>query len=386
MKPLPNEISGELKDILLSMVNMDADKRPNVQQLLSSKFFYIIASQQKQIRDKEQEKIKVEQENRKEKVRILQQKNREQEQQKRETQKQIEQERIKNEEKLEQERIKNEEKLEQERIKNEELARQLQQLKKEAEEHNIEDKALKKGLISPELLKIIEEKLKIPLEGTEKEKKEILDVQESKLQTLLTVIKQNQDSPNKKEVITSRVITELNKILKDRDLNDMQSSISSIFVELTTSVKLEVILLLQNQNPFPGLIRLLKHPNPQVVIDSTKTIYNILTNSSNSTDPTSHHPSFCMLKQCNGLNGIMTLFNANISKESKDLAAISLSHVYRGKEIKNKSHKEIIAHLKTLINDPNVQIKESAKNGLQDLAGNSINKAEIESNGFAIPK
>jgi hypothetical protein len=48
----------------------------------------------------------------------------------------------------------------------------------------------------------------------------------------------------------------------------------------------------------------------------------------------------------------MTLFNANISKESKDLAAISLSHLYRGKEIKNKSHKEIIAYLKTLINDP----------------------------------
>ncbi|KAA6403129.1 MAG: putative Serine/threonine-protein kinase Nek4 [Streblomastix strix] len=37
MKPLPNEISGELKDILLSMVNMDADKRPTVQQLLDSK-------------------------------------------------------------------------------------------------------------------------------------------------------------------------------------------------------------------------------------------------------------------------------------------------------------------------------------------------------------
>ncbi|KAA6363109.1 MAG: hypothetical protein EZS28_041364 [Streblomastix strix] len=92
------------------------------------------------------------------------------------------------------------------------------------------------------------------------------------------------------------------------------------------------------------------------------------------------------MKECNGLDSIMTLFNANINKESKDLAAISLSHLYRGQEIKDKSHKEIIAYLKTLINDPNEQIKESAKNGLQDLAGNSINKAEIEADGFAIPK
>ncbi|KAA6388474.1 MAG: hypothetical protein EZS28_016000 [Streblomastix strix] len=92
------------------------------------------------------------------------------------------------------------------------------------------------------------------------------------------------------------------------------------------------------------------------------------------------------MKESNGLDSIMTLFNANINKESKDLAAISLSHIYCAQEIKDKSHKEIIAYLKTLINDPNEQIKESAKNGLQDLAGNSINKAEIEADGFAIPK
>ncbi|KAA6375813.1 MAG: putative Serine/threonine-protein kinase Nek4 [Streblomastix strix] len=47
MQPLPNEISGELKDILLSMVNMDADKRPTVQQLLDSQIFQAISSQEK---------------------------------------------------------------------------------------------------------------------------------------------------------------------------------------------------------------------------------------------------------------------------------------------------------------------------------------------------
>ncbi|KAA6362400.1 MAG: putative CAMK family protein kinase [Streblomastix strix] len=102
MKPLPNEIKGKLKDILLSMVNMDADKRPTVQQLLDLELFQLIA-QSEEKREVEQEKRKIEMENKKEKeeaclpeekIRSVQQKNCESEKQKKEEQEKAEQERI----------------------------------------------------------------------------------------------------------------------------------------------------------------------------------------------------------------------------------------------------------------------------------------------------
>ncbi|KAA6371111.1 MAG: putative aurora kinase, partial [Streblomastix strix] len=42
MKPLPDYIQGELKDLLLGMVNVDAEKRPTVDQLLNSELMQLM--------------------------------------------------------------------------------------------------------------------------------------------------------------------------------------------------------------------------------------------------------------------------------------------------------------------------------------------------------
>jgi hypothetical protein len=80
-------------------------------------------------------------------------------------------------------------------------------------------------------------------------------------------------------------------------LNDIPRSISSIFIELTTSVEIDVILLLVFYNsPYPGLIRLLKHPNTQIVIDAIKTIYNIMTSVRSFARPEPYNPIFYEMK------------------------------------------------------------------------------------------
>ncbi|KAA6397287.1 MAG: putative NEK kinase [Streblomastix strix] len=85
MKPLPNSLFDELKDMLLSMVNIDAEKRPTVEQLLNARLLQYITRQEKRKRKANLEIRKTKQEIRElqKETRLLEQENRKMEQESR---------------------------------------------------------------------------------------------------------------------------------------------------------------------------------------------------------------------------------------------------------------------------------------------------------------
>ncbi|KAA6331446.1 MAG: hypothetical protein EZS28_053386 [Streblomastix strix] len=99
------------------------------------------------------------------------------------------------------------------------------------------------------------------------------------------------------------------------------------------------------------------------------------------------HPYFESINTLGGVEKVFSLFRRNASKHSKDQAAICIGQIFRAKEIVDADmRREIIAHLKLLINDPVDWVKINQKQALRFLAQNAVNRAEIESDGFVIPQ
>ncbi|KAA6355610.1 MAG: hypothetical protein EZS28_048863 [Streblomastix strix] len=149
----------------------------------------------------------------------------------------------------------------------------------------------------------------------------------------------------------------------------------------------EIKLMLFNQDPFPALIRLLQHTNSKVVGHAIITLNNIVVAGNDPTPDDQIHPHFESMGKCGGLDQIFQLFRRNLDKYTKDRSAICLGRIFRAQAIPNLAiRKEVIAHLKTLVKDPDSWIRSSSKNALRYLAYNAKNLAEISKDGFVIPE
>ncbi|KAA6372243.1 MAG: hypothetical protein EZS28_032230 [Streblomastix strix] len=92
------------------------------------------------------------------------------------------------------------------------------------------------------------------------------------------------------------------------------------------------------------------------------------------------------MTECDGINKIYELFKRKLNKDITDTSAIIIGLLFKAREItQSKIKKDIIKHLKTLVNDEDEWVKDTSRRKLQDLAQNEVNKAEIEKDGFVIP-
>ncbi|KAA6356230.1 MAG: hypothetical protein EZS28_048243, partial [Streblomastix strix] len=100
------------------------------------------------------------------------------------------------------------------------------------------------------LIKIGED-FKIPLEGTEVQKKNILETQEKDAQLLLRTYEGIQDDIGRRRVIQAGVVEGFLYIFEIRELNTITRTISSTFICITYPASDEIRLLLFQKNPFP---------------------------------------------------------------------------------------------------------------------------------------
>ncbi|KAA6360661.1 MAG: hypothetical protein EZS28_043812 [Streblomastix strix] len=237
------------------------------------------------------------------------------------------------------------------------------------------------------VLKKIGEDFKIPLEGTEVQKRNILETQEKDAQLLLRTYDGIQDDIGRRRVIQAGIVEGFLYIFERRELNTIPRTISFAFYLLTTPASNEINLLLFQKNPFPGLLRLLDHTNINVLGYAIAAINNILDAGACTTPMNQPHPHFESINTLGGVEKVFSLFRRNANKYSKDSAAICIGFLFKAKEIVDADmRREIIAHLKMLTNDPDYQINNRAKLALRYLAQNAVNRAEIKSNGFVIPE
>ncbi|KAA6388522.1 MAG: hypothetical protein EZS28_015950 [Streblomastix strix] len=236
------------------------------------------------------------------------------------------------------------------------------------------------------LIKIGED-FKIPLEGTEVQKRNILETQEKDAQLLIRTYEGIQDEIGRRRVIQAGIVEGFLYIFENRELNTIPITISYAFYQLTNPASDEIKLLLFQKNPFPGLLRLFDHTDIDVLGDAISAINNILLAGVNITPMNQPHPHFESINTLGGVEKIFSLFRRNVSKHSKNSAAICIGQLFRAKEIVDADMlREIIAHLKMLTNDPDDWVKTNSKFALIDLARNEVNRADIESGGFVIPE
>ncbi|KAA6403878.1 MAG: hypothetical protein EZS28_000585 [Streblomastix strix] len=98
------------------------------------------------------------------------------------------------------------------------------------------------------------------------------------------------------------------------------------------------------------------------------------------------HPYFDQFVISGYIQQLYNLFKKTNDNDDKDIASLSIGRLFRTKEILDiNMRKEIIEHLKTLLDDKDEWNQTAAKEILKDLQINQVNKSEIEKDGFKLP-
>ncbi|KAA6356891.1 MAG: hypothetical protein EZS28_047582, partial [Streblomastix strix] len=261
----------------------------------------------------------------------------------------------------------------------EEQSRLLEQQKNEAIEKTqfAENRVLQLQLLNNELqlpcsvLQQIAEDLKKPLEGTDDEKKELIEIQDNDCKLISRTFNEKKDDIGRTRVIQSGVIEGFNNVFENYELHSITQAYSLAFVNIINNSTDEVILLIYNKKPYPGLIHLLEHTNNDIVNDSISSIFLILQTGISTSSESDPHPHYESLQQCDGIKKIFALFQKNGSKFSRDRSALCIGFLLRTHRCNNiVMLKEIYSHIKSLLNDDNAQIKENANYTFISLSQN----------------
>ncbi|KAA6390277.1 MAG: putative NEK/NEK2 protein kinase, partial [Streblomastix strix] len=241
-----------------------------------------------------------------------------------------------------------------------------------------QNEANRSDILTEDELKRIEQDLKQPFEREEEQKESIILNQETDLLLLSLVLEDRNDDELRNRIISSGIVENLLFAITNRDLGSISRSFSSTFFDLISPASDEIKILIYNKNPYPGLIQLLVHANYLVASDAIISIFNILQAGISSAPNADPHPHYESILSCDGIKKIFVLFQKNISKYSRDRAALCIGFLFRSKQITNKEMKqEIINHLKSLLCDSDAWVKERAQIALKYLAQNDINRSEI---------
>ncbi|KAA6394302.1 MAG: hypothetical protein EZS28_010173 [Streblomastix strix] len=170
--------------------------------------------------------------------------------------------------------------------------------------------------------------LKIPLDGTDEQKKQILNEQEIDCEFLINTIKDKKCDEGRKKVFEAGIIEGFLYIFENREINQTSRKITFTFSNLTPSCNNEELLLIFAKNPFPGLLRLLEHSDVDIVNDGICSIYNILNAGLNTTPVDSLHPHYDEMLKYGGIEKIFNLFKKNLNKFSRDHSALTIGQLF----------------------------------------------------------
>ncbi|KAA6383173.1 MAG: hypothetical protein EZS28_021300 [Streblomastix strix] len=177
--------------------------------------------------------------------------------------------------------------------------------------------------------------------------------------------------------IQSGIAKALLNIFQNWKLEDIKEQYSIAFLYLTFTSNNEINQLLFAQQPFKGLLSLLNHPDKNIQYRGIKSIFNIQLGAANTTLDTQAHPYFDAVASIGGIENIYEFMNRRHSdKDSKDRAVIIIGYLFQSREIEKADMRiNVIKHLKSLVSDK-----------VFIIIFISVNKEEIEKDGFVIPE
>ncbi|KAA6379905.1 MAG: hypothetical protein EZS28_024569 [Streblomastix strix] len=258
---------------------------------------------------------------------------------------------------------------------------------KDALKHIVQNDANRSEIMKNFDYNAIANNLQKELKGSEQENKEIIQKQEFDCLLFYSLLCGRVDFQLRRDAINTGIVDMLFQIFASRDLDGITKPYTRGFFVFTYPYSFPVSQLLIEKQPFPSLLRLLVHQNEDIVSNIIASIDNILYAGAIGTELTSLHPYFTNLASADGIEKIYTLFKRSTHKFNKKVSAICLGIAFRAQEIKD-SHmrKDIIAHLKSIIHDPDEETRNEVRLALKCLSQNQVNKVEIEKDGFTNPE
>ncbi|KAA6355404.1 MAG: hypothetical protein EZS28_049069, partial [Streblomastix strix] len=171
----------------------------------------------------------------------------------------------------------------------------------------------------------------------------------------------------------------LSNIFETRDLSTITPPFIEAFQCVTSQCSLELINLIYiKKNPYPGLFRLLEHIQFEIVLLAIRSIGSMLLcglNGFKDSEPNLHFES---IESINGIKKFFSLFKKTKDKQLKDKLSICIGILFHAKEISDINiQKEVISHLKSIIDDSDELTRDSSILAIACLARNQENRAEI---------
>ncbi|KAA6388168.1 MAG: hypothetical protein EZS28_016305 [Streblomastix strix] len=271
----------------------------------------------------------------------------------------------------------------------EDRARIAEQQKDQSEKEK--DDLIKKILDKKDLRKLnliswteIANELKKPLGLNQRENESVKQIQEKVCELICEILTGDEKDELRKRAIEAGVAEAIISIFTSRPLYQITKIYIDAFFNFTMGNNENKKILIEKK-PYPALIRLLDRSDTNIVNSVIGCIFNLLIVDTN-TSFNSQHPHLIMIQECGGIDKIFDLFKRNLSKYSKDASAIIIGYLFKSRTITNQNQRrDVIAHLKTLINDTDQWAKNQSRKVLRYLAQNFINQIEIQKGGFTIP-
>ncbi|KAA6398514.1 MAG: hypothetical protein EZS28_005964 [Streblomastix strix] len=202
-------------------------------------------------------------------------------------------------------------------------------------------------ILEDDFLSSIARDLQKPFEGNENQKLEIIKKQERGLQIVNSMVSTRSDEEFMKCVMNSGVVEDLLNIFQLRQIEMITKLSIGVFSQFSLT-KDTIKQLLVDKQPFPGLCRLLSHPEVFFSTKAVVIIFNIINAEQYSYDNTQTHPLFEALNSCDG------------------------------REIDNLNMRdEIIQHITDMFNADDKWSKTVSFFAFQGLIKNEVNRSEF---------
>ncbi|KAA6387005.1 MAG: hypothetical protein EZS28_017468 [Streblomastix strix] len=232
-------------------------------------------------------------------------------------------------------------------------------------------------IISDEFFISIAQDLRKQLIGIETTKKQINQKQENECEILQTIITKNPLNDDIRLImIKSGIAESLLYNFQIRDISKITLPFVQLFLILTDSQSNDVKQQILDKHPYAPLLRIINHNNSKIIEYSVISINNIISLGLTTSPIAEQHPDLVIIEDCKEVENLFNLTTQkDVIQSIKDIAAVCIGNLFRAKQIPTGI--EVISILMSLLNNSDLQTRNSARNALNCLAQDKSNFAEI---------
>ncbi|KAA6384626.1 MAG: putative NEK protein kinase, partial [Streblomastix strix] len=226
--------------------------------------------------------------------------------------------------------------------------------------------------------------LRLPIIGNEEERKQIQHKKNLDCVLLqLIIYKVEDDNTILQNLIEAGIIEVLLYFFESQDLNMISVASVKIFDKIQSSAKTQIEQLKIEKKYYPGILRLLRSSDLNVLNDANNFIANDFAIGADQAQDAIPNPLFEEISECGGIEIIFDLFQRNLDKNTRNNSANLLIMLFVNQEFSNElMRKEIIHHFINPLINTNNDKQEINNWDLKQIAKVVGNHAEILKDDF----